>query len=269
METVDDETVNAAIDFIKRQAQASKPFFCWWNGTRMHLYTHVRPDYKGRSGLSEYMDGMLEHDGHVGNLLKAIDDLGHRQQHHRRSTAPTTALHMNSWPDGGMTPFRSEKNTNWEGAYRVPAMVRWPGRISRARSPTRSSRRSTGSRRCWRRPASRHQEQAAHRLQFDGQDVQGAPRRLQPVADADRPAEKSARKEFFYINDDAQLVAMRYENWKMVFCEQKVAGHAGESGLRRSSAGAYPRCSICGSTLTSGPTSRRTPTTTGRSSGRS
>src|SRR5262245_22503786 len=76
METIDDETNDAAIDFIRRQAQAKKPFFCWWNGTRMHLYTHVRPEYKGRSGLSEYMDGMLEHDGHVGNLLKAIDDLG-------------------------------------------------------------------------------------------------------------------------------------------------------------------------------------------------
>src|SRR5215467_10126934 len=128
METIDDETSNAAIDYIKRQVQAGKPFFCWWNATRMHLYTHVRPEYKGRSGLSEYIDGMLEHDGHVGNLLKAIDDLG---------IASNTIVvygtdngpHMNSWPDGAMTPFRSEKNTNWEGAYRVPAMIRWPGRI--------------------------------------------------------------------------------------------------------------------------------------------
>src|SRR5215475_4136997 len=128
METVDDETNNAAIDFIKRQVQAGKPFFCWWNATRMHLYTHVRPEYKGRSGLNEYIDGMLEHDGHVGNLLKAIDELG-ISSNTIVVYGTDNGVHMNSWPDGGMTPFRSEKNTNWEGAYRVPAMVRWPGRI--------------------------------------------------------------------------------------------------------------------------------------------
>jgi arylsulfatase A-like enzyme len=113
METVDDETSNAAIDFIKRQAQAGKPFFCWWNGTRMHLYTHVRPEYKGRSGLSEYMDGMLEHDGQVGNLLKTLDDLG-LANNTIVIYGTDNGVHMNSWPDGGMTPFRSEKNTNWE-----------------------------------------------------------------------------------------------------------------------------------------------------------
>ena len=125
METIDDETVNAAIDFMKR---AVAPFFLWWNGTRMHLYTHVRPEMRGRSGISEYFDGMLEHDDDVGKILKAIDDLG---------IADNTILiyttdngpHMNSWPDGAMTPFRGEKNTNWEGAFRVPAMVRWPVHI--------------------------------------------------------------------------------------------------------------------------------------------
>src|SRR6516165_10866981 len=128
METVDDETNNAAVDFIKRQAQANKPFFCWWNATRMHLYTHVRPEYRGRSGINEYIDGMLEHDGHVGALLKAIDDLG-IANNTIVIYGTDNGVHMNSWPDGGMTPFRSEKNTNWEGAYRVPAMIRWPGRI--------------------------------------------------------------------------------------------------------------------------------------------
>src|ERR1044072_8326301 len=128
METIDDETTNAAIDFIKRQVRANKPFFCWWNGTRMHLYTHVRPEYRGRSGLSEYMDGMLEHDGHVGSLLKTLDDLGIANNTiviYGTDNGP----HMNSWPDGAMTPFRSEKNTNWEGAFRVPCMVRRPGHI--------------------------------------------------------------------------------------------------------------------------------------------
>ena len=128
METIDDETCNAAVDFIQRQTRANKPFFVWWNGTRMHLYTHVRPENRGKSGVSEYFDGMLEHDGHVGQLLKALDDLGIANDTivvYSTDNGP----HMNSWPDGAMTPFRGEKNTNWEGAFRVPAMVRWPGRI--------------------------------------------------------------------------------------------------------------------------------------------
>src|SRR6188474_2009374 len=113
---------------MKRQVAAGRPFFLWYNSTRMHLYTHVRPEMRGRSGISEYFDGMLEHDDDVGKILKAIDDLG---------IADNTLLvyttdngpHMNSWPDGAMTPFRGEKNTNWEGAFRVPAMIRWPGHI--------------------------------------------------------------------------------------------------------------------------------------------
>jgi len=128
METIDDETTNAAIDFIQRQVRAGTPFFVWWNATRMHLYTHVRPEYQGRSGISEYFDGMLEHDGHVGQLLTALDDLGIADDTIVVYTADN-GPHMNSWPDGAMTPFRDEKNTNWEGAFRVPAMVRWLGRI--------------------------------------------------------------------------------------------------------------------------------------------
>jgi arylsulfatase len=224
METVDDETSNAAIDFIKRQVQANKPFFCWWNGTRMHLYTHVRPEYKGRSGLSEYMDGMLEHDGHVGNLLKTIDDLG-IANNTIVIYGTDNGVHMNSWPDGGMTPFRSEKNTNWEGAYRVPAMIRWPGRIrpgqvsneifaaldwfptllAAAGEPDIKNKLLTGY----------NSMGKTFKVHLDGYNQL-------PLLTGQQ--EKSARKEFFYINDDAQLVAMRYENWKMVFCEQKVQG---------------------------------------------
>ncbi|QOZ12390.1 arylsulfatase [Bradyrhizobium sp. CCBAU 51765] len=224
METVDDETSNAAIDFIKRQVQANKPFFCWHNGTRMHLYTHVRPEYKGRSGLSEYMDGMLEHDGHVGNLLKALDDLG-IANNTIVIYGTDNGVHMNSWPDGGMTPFRSEKNTNWEGAYRVPAMIRWPGRIkpgqvsneifaaldwfptllAAAGEPDIKNKLLTGYAAAGR----------TFKVHLDGYNQL-------PLLTGQQ--EKSARKEFFYINDDAQLVAMRHENWKMVFCEQKVQG---------------------------------------------
>ena len=130
METIDDETSVAAIDFMKREHDAGKPFFCWWNGTRMHLRTHVRPEHRGRykHGDSEYIDGMIEHDETVGSLLKALDDMGIANDTivvYSTDNGP----HMNTWPDGAMTPFRSEKNTNWEGAFRVPCLVRWPGHI--------------------------------------------------------------------------------------------------------------------------------------------
>jgi arylsulfatase A-like enzyme len=224
METVDDETNNAAIDFIKRQHAAGRPFFCWWNGTRMHLYTHVRPEYRGRSGLSEYMDGMLEHDGHVGNLLKTIDDLGIANNTiviYGTDNGP----HMNAWPDGAMTPFRAEKNTNWEGAYRVPAMIRWPGRIqpgqvsneifaaldwfptllAAAGEPDIKSKLLTGY----------NSMGKTFKVHLDGYNQ---------LALLTGQKDKSERKEFFYINDDAELVALRYENWKVVFCEQKTPG---------------------------------------------
>jgi arylsulfatase len=224
METVDDETTNAAVDFIKRQTQANKPFFCWWNATRMHLYTHVRPEYRGRSGINEYIDGMLEHDGDVGVLLKTLDDLG-IADNTIVVYGTDNGVHMNSWPDGGMTPFRSEKNTNWEGAYRVPAMIRWPGHIkpgqvsngifaaldwfptllAAAGEPDIKNKLLTGY-------ASGGK---TFRVHLDGYN------QLPFLTGAQ---DKSARKEFFYINDDAQLVAIRYENWKAVFCEQKTPG---------------------------------------------
>ncbi len=130
METIDDETSAAAIDFMKRQQTADKPFFCWFNSTRMHLRTHVRAEHRGRykHGDSEYIDGMQEHDDTVGNLLKALDDMGIANNTivvYSSDNGP----HMNTWPDGAMTWFRSEKNTNWEGAFRVPCLVRWPGTI--------------------------------------------------------------------------------------------------------------------------------------------
>jgi arylsulfatase len=128
METIDDQTVAAAIGFMEKQVKAGKPFFVWMNTTHMHLYTHVRPDMRGKSGISEYLDTMIQHDQDVGKLLKAVDDL---KIGNDTIVVYTTdnGPHMNSWPDGAMTPFRSEKDTNWEGAFRVPAVIRWPGRI--------------------------------------------------------------------------------------------------------------------------------------------
>ncbi|MEE4165465.1 MAG: arylsulfatase, partial [Desulfocapsaceae bacterium] len=128
METVDDETVDAAIDFIERQHQAGKPWFVWWNGTRMHFRTHVKPELRGISGQNEYSDGMVEHDMHVGKLLEKLDELGivdNTVVFYSTDNGP----HMNTWPDAAMTPFRGEKNTNWEGGWRVPSMVRWPGKV--------------------------------------------------------------------------------------------------------------------------------------------
>ena len=131
METIDDETSAAAIDFMRREHAAGEPFFVWYNSTRMHLRTHVRPEHRGRytHGDSEYIDGMIEHDDTIGTLLDALDEMGIADDTIVVYTSDN-GPHMNTWPDGAMTPFRSEKNTNWEGAFRVPALVRWPGHIA-------------------------------------------------------------------------------------------------------------------------------------------
>ncbi len=130
METIDDETSAAAIDFMRRQHEAGQPFFVWFNSTRMHLRTHVRPEHRGRytHGDSEYIDGMIEHDDTIGTILDALDEMGVAENTIVVYTSDN-GPHMNTWPDGAMTPFRSEKNTNWEGAFRVPMLVRWPGHI--------------------------------------------------------------------------------------------------------------------------------------------
>jgi len=224
METVDDETANAAIDFIKRQAEAKKPFFAWFNSTRMHAYTHVRPSMLGQSGISEYFDGMIEHDGHVGQLLKTLDDLG---------IANNTILvyttdngpHMNSWPDGGYTPFRNEKNSNWEGAFRVPAFVRWPGHIQAG-----SVSNDIVSGLDWFPTLLAAAGDANIKEELlNGKDVGGTNFKVHldgynqlPYLTGQEP--KSARNDFFYFNDDGQLVAARYMNWKLTFCEQRVEG---------------------------------------------
>ena len=224
METIDDETVNAAIDFMKRQVAAKRPFFLWWNGTRMHLYTHVRPEMRGRSGISEYFDGMLEHDDDVGKILKAIDELG---------IADNTILiyttdngpHMNSWPDGAMTPFRGEKNTNWEGAFRVPAMIRWPGHIK----PGSVSNDIVSGLDWFPTLLAAAGDLDVKDKLLKGWDVGGTTFKVHLDGYNQLPyltgqQDKSARNSFFYFNDDGQLVATRVGNWKMNFCEQRTEG---------------------------------------------
>jgi arylsulfatase A-like enzyme len=224
METIDDETSAAAIDFIQRQARANTPFFCWFNSTRMHLYTHVRPSMLGQSGISEYFDGMIEHDGHVGQLLKALDDLNIANDTIVVYTTDN-GPHMNSWPDGGYTPFRNEKNSNWEGAFRVPAFVRWPGRIR----PGSVSNEIVSALDWFPTLLAAAGDTGVKERLLQGWQTGGRSYKVHLDGYNQLPyftgqQDKSARKEFFYFNDDGQLVAIRYENWKQVFCEQRVEG---------------------------------------------
>jgi arylsulfatase len=224
METIDDETTAAAIDFMERQVKAGKPFFTWMNTTRMHLYTHVRPEMLGQSGISEYFDGMLEHDGDVGKLLKALDDLGIADNTIVLYTTDN-GPHMNSWPDGGMTPFRNEKNSNWEGAFRVPVAIRWPGHIQAGAVsnqivsaldwfPTLLA--AAGDTDIKDRLLKGWQlGEMTYKNHLDGYNI---------LPYLEGKEQTPPRKDFFYFNDDGQLVALRYENWKMVFCEQRAEG---------------------------------------------
>ncbi|HIF5987746.1 TPA: arylsulfatase [Vibrio parahaemolyticus] len=224
METVDQETLDAALDFMDRAVKAKKPFFVWWNATRMHFRTHVKPDNQGKTGISTYADGMVEHDNHVGQLLKKVDDLGIKDNtivFYSTDNGP----HMNSWPDAGTTPFRGEKNTNWEGAYRVPAMVRWPGKIK----------------------AGSVSNDIMHHMDWMPTFVAAAgddnikEKLLKGYSAGDKKfkvhldgynflpyltgkEEKAPREEIFYFSDDGDLTALRYNKWKLVFMEQRAKG---------------------------------------------
>jgi arylsulfatase A-like enzyme len=227
METIDDETSDAAVDYIKRQAAAGKPFFCWFNSTRMHLRTHVAPERRSPPGLTartEYADGMVEHDGHVGKLLKAVDDAGIADNTIVLYTTDN-GPHANTWPDGATTPFRSEKDTNWEGAFRVPCMIRWPGKI---KAGSVSNEIVSGHDWIQTFLAVAGEPDIAEKL-LKGHEAAGKTFKVHLDGYNQLPyltgqVEKSPRKEFFYFNDDGDLVAMRYENWKIVFLEQRVPG---------------------------------------------
>jgi arylsulfatase len=227
METIDDETSDAAIDYIKRQVSAGKPFFCWMNTTRMHVRTHVRAEHRDKPGLTartEYADGMIEHDGTVGKLLKALDDLGIANDTIVLYTTDN-GPHMNSWPDAAMTPFRSEKNTNWEGAFRVPCMIRWPGHIKAGEV---SNEIVSGLDWCPTLLAAAGDPDIKEKL-LKGYDAAGKTFKIHldgfnqlPYLTGQQP--QSPRRDFIYFNDDGDLVALRYENWKIVFEEQRAPG---------------------------------------------
>ncbi len=237
METVDDETSAAAIEFMQRQHAAGKPFFTWFNATRMHLRTHVRVEHRGRyqHGDSEYNDGMIEHDETVGALLKALDDMGIAEDtivFYSSDNGP----HMNTWPDGAMTPYRSEKNTNWEGAFRVPALVRWPGVIkpgtvtnelmshndwiptlaSIAGEPDLVNKLKKGY----------TANGIKYKVHLDGYDQSNFLRTVSGTA-GNNNGVKSARDSYFYADDDGLLVGMRKGDYKFVYAEQRLAGTMG------------------------------------------
>ncbi|HMN45494.1 MAG TPA: arylsulfatase [Povalibacter sp.] len=237
METIDDETTGAAIAYMQKQAQANKPFFVWMNFTRMHVFTHVRPEYRGKAGLGmghEYADGMWEMDQNVGKILKAVDDAGIANN---TIVVFTTDNGPNffSWPDAANTPFRSEKDSNWEGAFRVPAMVRWPGRI---RPGAISNALFSGLDWFPTLVAAAGDTGIKDKL-VKGTSLGGKSAKVHLDGYNQLPlllgqTEKSARNEFFYFDDDADLVAMRYDQllpgattptaWKIVFCEQRAPG---------------------------------------------
>jgi arylsulfatase A-like enzyme len=226
METIDDETTDAAIDFIKRQTQGNKPFFVWMNTTRMHLYTHVRPSMRGQSGMpdNEYADGMIEHDGDVGKLLRTLDDLNIADNTIVLYTTDN-GPHMNSWPDAAMTPFRSEKNTNWEGAFRVPCMIRWPGHIKAGDI----SNAIFGSHDWFPTLLAAAGDDGIKDRLLQGWKIGDRTYRIHldgynQLAYLTGQQDHSERKAFIYFNDDGQLVAIRFENWKLVFYEQKTPG---------------------------------------------
>ena len=229
METIDDEFMGEAKRFIREAKQADEPFFLWFNTSHMHFRTHCKPESKGQAGRwqSEYHDTMIDHDKHVGELLTLVDELGIAEDTiimYSTDNGP----HMNSWPDAGTTPFRGEKNTNWEGAYRVPAMVRWPGQIAPGQIcngivshldwlPTLLA--AAGEPEIKEKLLKGHNVgNKTFKIHLDGYNM---------LEYWKGKTDKSPRKEFFYFSDDGDLTALRYDNWKLIFMEQRCTGTLG------------------------------------------
>jgi len=225
METIDEEFLGGAVNFIKKAHKDGKPFFAWFNTSRMHIWTHLKKESEGKTGLGIAADGMVEHDGHVGQLLKLLDDLGLADNTIVMYSTDNGAEVM-SWPDGGTTPFRGEKATNWEGGWRVPAAIRWPGMIKPG-----SVFNGIGS----------HEDMLPTLLAAAGdpnvkEDVLKGKKKIgnttykahidgyNLIPWLSGKTEESPRKEFLYWADDGGLLALRYNNWKLVFQEQRGHG---------------------------------------------
>jgi arylsulfatase len=225
METVDDEVTASALKFIDKAHADGKPFFVWWNSTRMHVWTRLKPESEGVTGLGIYPDGMVEHDGHVGQLLDKLDELGIADNTIVMYSTDNGAEAM-TWPDGGTIPFRGEKNTNWEGGYRVPMVMKWPGVIepgtvsneigahedmlptfmAAVGEPDIKEKLLKGNVRAIGRKYNVH---------LDGYN-------LLPMLKGEE--DSSPRHDFLYWTDDGDIAALRYNNWKIVFLEQRGHG---------------------------------------------
>jgi arylsulfatase A-like enzyme len=224
METIDEEFLKSTLDFIDRANKANKPFFVWFNTTRMHVWTHLKPSSKGKTGLGIYADGMVETDGHVSQLLKKLEDLKIANSTIVIYTTDNGA-EVCTWPDGGMTPFKGEKDTNWEGGFRVPAVIRWPGvikpgtiinEITSAEDWLPTLLAAAGVPDVKEKLLKGYKAGAKNfKVHLDGYN-------LLPALKGE--AKEWPRKEFIYFSDDGDLMAMRYNRWKFVFAEQRAKG---------------------------------------------
>ena len=223
METIDMEVLERTQKFIRDAHSAREPFFVWFNTTRMHVWTHLKQESRGVTGLGIYPDGMVEHDGHIGEMLQLLDELGIADNTIVIYSTDNGAEVM-SWPDGGTTPFRGEKNTNWEGGYRVPMMIRWPSKIPAGQInnqiisqedwlPTLMAAVGLGD--------IKDKLLSGYRLggtnfnvHLDGYNVLP---NLMGNTNVEWP-----RKEFLYWSDGGQLVSLRYDRWKLVYAEQRA-----------------------------------------------
>ena len=224
METIDDETIAATKRFITDAVKSGEPFFVWWNGTRMHFRTHVKESNRGISGQDEYGDGMLEHDMHVGELLTLLDELGVTENtivQYGTDNGP----HKNTWPDAGSNAFRGEKNTNWEGGWRTPCMVRWPNKI-KAGSVTNeiisgmdwlpTLLAAAGDDKVKENLLNGYKAgDKTFKVHLDGYNM------LPHLLGEEK---KGRRHEIFYFSDDGDLTALRYDDWKLIFMEQRNPG---------------------------------------------
>jgi arylsulfatase len=224
METIDEEVNAKAIDFMERAKKADKPFFLWWNSTRMHIFTHLKAASDGKTGLGIYADGMVEHDGHVGLLLAKLKELGLEENTIVMYSSDNGAETF-TWPDGGTTMFRGEKNTQWEGGYRVPTMIKWPGVIKPgtvindicAHEDMLPTLVTAAGGRNFKEDLKKGATIGgrAFKVHLDGYDLGPAFR---------GETKEWPRRDFIYWTDDGQVAALRYDNWKITFLEQKAEG---------------------------------------------
>ena len=224
METIDEEVTAAAIDFMERAKAAEKPFFLWWNSTRMHVWTRLKAESEGKTGLGIYPDGMVEHDGHIGQILDKLDEMGLAENTIVMYSTDNGAEKF-TWPDGGTAPFRGEKNDNWEGGFRVPLLVRWPGVIAPGTEvneiishedwfPTFAA--ATGE--------TDIKEKLKKGTRWGSRDYKVHLDGYNFLSYFTGETKEWPRKEFFYFSDTGDLLNLRYNRFKLVFAEQRAHG---------------------------------------------